>query len=179
MDLLILRKKVRTRTGGHFEIHPFYGAVYGTKLTTVAPDFLTDLESPDDKLSMIIYLTNNGENFDPRLTREYQRIGTSYRVPSRQNDRHLRYMDAAIGGNPNQENRDQAIANGLQEAWENEFEKFNSGRIPQAMHVSPSNVVDLMRSMTSEGVENAKISRLNLVYFLSSVRDLYRYDYPA
>jgi len=161
-SLIDLVNKVRHRTGGYFEVHPFYGAVYGTKLTTVSPDFLTDLKGSDERLSMIIYLTNNGLDFDSRLTHEYQAIGTSFNVPSAQSERYLEYLRGTHGGNPNQKNRDQAIANGLQEGWGKEFEKFNGGKIRRAMRISPKNVVDLMGSMRNVGIVNTKVSRLFL-----------------
>lgn len=147
----------RRLSGGAFDIHPFYGAVWGTKLETVAPDFLTDLARPDEDLTMFVNLTDAGNKFDDASTREAMAIGTTVACPSAADSRMLRYMEAPKA-NPNQCNRDQAVINNLGDRWDAEFAKFNKaarfgkGRIPKAMEMNPQNIANLLRGLGSRGV---------------------------
>lgn len=155
--LIGVAQATRRISGGAFDIHPFYGAVWGTKLETVAPDFLTDLARPDEDLTMIVNLTDAGSKFDDASTREAMAIGTTVVIPSAAGDRMLRYMQAPKA-NPNQRNRDQAITNGLGARWDAEFAKFNisarfgKNRIPKAMEMNPQNIANLLRRLGQSGV---------------------------
>lgn len=148
--LVDLTQQTRKRSGGVLGVHPFYGAVWGTKLNTVAPDFLTDLEHLDEDLSMLIHLTDTKEEFDEKLTQESIEIGTVVAIPGHKSNRLLEYMRTPKS-NPNQEDRDTAIANGLEERWDAEFKKYHkTGDVPPAMILNPDNIVRLMRKLESE-----------------------------
>lgn len=147
--LVVLAQQTRRRSGGSFDIHPFYGAVYGTKLTPVSPGFLTDSAGMDQGLSMIIYLTDAGDKFDGRLIRKALAIGTTVTI-----------LDPKA--NPNQSCRNQAIANGLSARWNDEFRRYNQDRVPTAMTLNPRNIVGLMQSVERDaGLTNLAVTRIH------------------
>lgn len=158
--LIGVAQATRKISGGAFDVHPFHGAVWGTRLTPVAPDFvLTDFEELDEDLTMFVNLTDAGNKFDDSSTREALEIGTTVVGPSPEADRFFRYMRAVTAAaNPNQKHRDQAIQNGLGERWDAEFAKFNRsrrfgrGRIPKAMEMSPANIAKVLSKLGQQGV---------------------------
>lgn len=148
--LVDLAQQVRRKSGGVISIHPFYGAVWGTKLTPVAPGFLTDSEQPDENLTMFVYLRDSGYKFDDNLTRQALDIGAVVVIPGPKAADLLAYTKAAKA-NPNQSDRDIALVNKLGERWDAEFNKYNQPTgIPQAMKPTPGNIVKLMRQLESE-----------------------------
>lgn len=159
--LVALAQIVRQKSGGYFGIHPFYGLVWGTKLTPVAPGFLTDLESPDEDLSVFIYLTNAGDKFDKNLTREAMQIGTVIEVPGPKAERFLNYLRKPKA-NPNQEGRGTAIVNGLREKWDAEFRKYHQGTIATSpIGLSPNNIAELLKDLASRtSLVDLKVTRL-------------------
>ena len=152
---------IREKTGGYFNIHPFYGAVSHTSSSTVSKDFGSNFG--DDDLSMIIYLTDKGD-FDPRLTEEYLDIGLEFAVPSAEAQKFLEYKKQVKEANPNQEHRDQAIANGLGEKWDAEFNKYNpKDKILPVMNITPEHVVGLIQHLQSQlGLDDFRIPRVIL-----------------
>ena len=180
---------IRTKTGGYFGIHPFYGAIQGTHFNPILTDFCKG--AADEKLSTIIYLTKNGRIFDNDLTKEAVSIGTTITIPGPNAKRLLDYMENANKcNNPNQQNRDQAITNRLGEKWDVEFEKYNpplkrrgliarifDGReedIPLAMDVTQKSVADFMDYLEEElefsdlRTTQTDYKRLTLVKFNAS-----------
>lgn len=151
--LIELAHQTRELTGGVFNIHPFYGAVYGTKIEPVSPDFLVDLDMPDEGLHMGIDLSDQGYDFDDESTRVAVAIGTTVVMPSPKAARLLEYMKAPKA-NPNQENRDQAVANHLGDRWDAEFERFNGKKprpwrkgVRSAIELTPVSAVKFMREL--------------------------------
>jgi len=49
-----IAQATRRISGGEIGIHPYHGAVWGTKLTPIVPVFMTDLEEPNDELTMFV-----------------------------------------------------------------------------------------------------------------------------
>lgn len=157
--LIELAQQIRQQSGGVFSIHPFHGAVWGTKLTPVAPGFLTDFKQLDEGLTMFVHLSDAGDRFDSRLTETALEIGTVVSIPSPQSDQLLTYMQTPKV-NPNQTDRDQAIANGLGERWDAEFTRYHqAGDVPPAMSLDATNIVKLMRELE----ENTAITDLTVV----------------
>ena len=151
--LVTLAHQTRELTGGVFDIHPFYGAVYGTKINPVAPGFLVDLARPDEGLSVGIDLSDEGYAFDEESTREAVSIGTTVVFPSANARRLMDYMDTPKP-NPNQQSRDQAVANKLGDRWDEEFTRFNGKRprpwkknVLPAIELTPASAVELMRKL--------------------------------
>lgn len=161
-DALVgLAQQIRRRSGGVINIHPFYGAVWGTKLTPVSPGFLTDSKQPDEDLTMFVYLTDSGYKFDDKLTKQALDIGQVITVPGPKAANFLAYQNAEKA-NPNQSDRDQAIVNKLGDRWDAEFKKYNNPKdIPQAMKPTPGNIVKLMRQLESEaGMTDLTVTRV-------------------
>ena len=114
----------------------------------------------EEGLSMIVYLTDAGDRFDDRLTREAVAIGTTVTIPGPKAGRLLEYMRAPKA-NPNQSDRDQAIANGLGARWDDEFRRYNQGRVPAAMTLNPRNIVGLMQGVGKDaGLTNLAVARI-------------------
>lgn len=146
--------KIRDLTGGFFDIHPFYGAVYGTRLTPVAPNFMTEIEGLDDRLSMIIYMSEE-KSFDSRLTKLSREIGTTVVFPSSQARMFKKYLEASATANPNQQNRDQAIVNGLKKPWEEQFREFNRKTKPVKVVMTPQGVAGVLSVMERVGIKSS------------------------
>ncbi len=159
--LIELVHQTRRKSGGSLSIHPFYGAVWGTKLTPVAPGFCTDIVSLQDNLASIIYLTNAGEEYDQQLTNEALEIGTVVAIPGPMSERYLRYIQAAKA-NPNQADRDIAVTNGLGQRWDDEFKKLNRPEDDQpAMALTPNNIVRLMRDLEKDaGLSGLSVAKV-------------------
>jgi len=162
--LVAIAKATRLRSGGVFSVHPFFGAVWGTKLTPVSSGFLTESQGLGDDLTMFVYLTDHGDKFDGKLTQISSAVGTVVSFPSETPTEAVRgalwlhYMGAPKT-NPNQSDRDQAIANGLGEQWDQEFSRYNkTGRVPHAMPLNTNTIVELMSKLESEaGVTDLKV----------------------
>lgn len=155
--LVDLSHFVRPLTGGVFRIHPFYGAVYNTKLDTVAPGFgLCKYEQPEDSLSMSIVLSDEGYKFDRESTKEARAIGTTVVVPSPAANRMLAYMEKPKV-NPNQESRDQAVTNDLGKRWDAEFRRFNGPKFrflrtvtKRAIEVTPYSITYMLKILQNQ-----------------------------
>lgn len=154
--LIDITLRIRKHTGGQFDIHPFYGAVNGTKINPVAPSF-SSLEGMDNVLECFIWVSRLEQEFDPSLTQIAHRLGDTIDVPSPEAGVFSWYLRATDKANPNQRNRDQARVNGLERAWEEQFQRFNTGDIPQAIQLTPSSVAQLLRELNSEGIEDPRI----------------------
>jgi len=159
--LINLAQQVRRKSGGVISIHPFYGAVWGTKLTPVSPGFLTDSEQPDENLTMFVYLRDSGYKFDANLTKQALDIGAVVSIPGPKAADLLAYTKVAKA-NPNQSDRDIALVNKLGDRWDAEFKEYNNpGNIPQAMKSTPGNIVKLMRQLESEtGMTDLTVTRV-------------------
>ncbi len=167
---------MRSKTGGYFEIHPFYGAIWGTHFNPIT-DFCKGGE--DDDLTTIIHFTDNGNTFDDALTREATSMGTTIAFPGPNAQRCLDYQKKVNRKNPNQGSRDQAIVNGLGELWDAEFERYNphakrkwlitkifNGRkqsdIPPAIGVTQNRVADFMDYLQNElGFTGLRVTQTN------------------
>lgn len=126
------------QTGGQFDIHPFFGAAWGTAHSTVVKDFIAP--GPDESLSMFINLSDK-DQFDPRLTAQAKEIGTVFTVPSPKSRKFVEYSQAADKASPNQHNRDTAIINGLGNQWDKEFSRYHpKGAAKPVMVLHPKNV---------------------------------------
>lgn len=168
-DIEQLAQETRKRSGGVFNIHPFYGAVWGTKLTPVAPNFLTDLPQPDENLMMLIYLSETAKVFSRALTRQAEKIGTVVVIPSQKASNMLEYMQAAQLY-PNQTGRDQAIVNRLGDRWDAEYQRFNTDSVPYAMTLNLRSIVGVMRSL-----ERGSVIFDTFIKGLLTVNDLKKY----
>lgn len=161
---------IRSKTGGFFQIHPFYGAIYGTNSSPIT-DFCQG--EPDDNLSTIIYL-NDSRGFNDELTREAVALGTTI-VLNQSNVRRLdHYQYRASKANPNQYNRDIAIMNGLKENWETEFYQFNPHAkqnlldrirrrtdIPPAMQPTQENIADFINCLQWSIFPGLRVTQVN------------------
>jgi len=150
----------RAYTGGSFKIHPFYGAVYQTQSPTVSPNFGKWTQRSDESLSMLIYLSNGGI-FENELTRENLDIGLVFFLHSEKSVRWDEYMKKSNGVNvnPNQVDRDIAVANNLGVQWDLEFEKYNP-------HVRRG-VRDVIKEPKESGIPDPmEITRANLASFM-------------
>lgn len=161
-NLIKMGFKIQGITGGLFNIHPFYGAVWGTKLTPVSPDFCVDLEEPDDDLSMLIYLENNNIPFDDELTRKAMEIGPVVSFPSQKAREFIEYSQAVNGANPNQHERDIAVINDLGERWDEEFQRFNDAAYRQGMQLSAENIASLVALLAEEEIVLTSIDSLTV-----------------
>lgn len=160
--LVDVAQQVRRRSGGFFNIHPYYGAVFGTTLTPVVPGFYADIPGQEQNLKMFIYLSNAGGSFDNRLTQEYRRIRGMREDSRAKSPRLLEYLQASQA-NPNQQNRDDAIMYRRGEIWHFENSIYNQRtEVPQAMTLTPQNMVALMRGLESDAVlEHVKVSSIH------------------
>ena len=149
--LVELGQQTRKLTGGFFDIHPFYGAVYGTQNNPVAPSFLAGLARLDENLSLGIDLSDEGYVFDDRFTREAVAIGTTIAFPGPMADRWMAYQEA-FKANPNQSSRDQAVANDLGERWDKEFLLFN-GHKPRFWQKGVRPAIELTPVSASQVIE--------------------------
>ncbi len=167
---------MRSKTGGYFDIHPFYGAIFGTHFNPIT-DFCKGRE--DENLSTIVHLTNNGRKFDSGLTNEAVSMGTVIAFPGPNAQRFMDYTERVNRKNPNQRNRGQAMANGLGEEWDAEFEKYNpqekrqglmarifSGKeqsgIPTAMDLTQNKVAGFIDYLQEElGFTDLKVTQTN------------------
>ena len=74
-NLKELTLSLRKYTGGQIIIHPFYGAVWGSKSPTIVKDFLVHLKELDGSLGMLIDLSKNGRhNKEERNTARANRL---------------------------------------------------------------------------------------------------------
>jgi hypothetical protein len=149
--LVEIGHQTRKITGGVFDIHPFYGAVYGTKTNPVAPGFLVNLARLDESLSLGIDLSDEGYKFDEESTREAIAIGTTITIPGPMANRWMSYQHAPKS-NPNQSSKDQAVANDLGERWDEEFRRFN-GRKPIFWRKVMRPAIDLTPVSASQVIE--------------------------
>ncbi|RJQ15697.1 hypothetical protein C4573_06095 [Candidatus Woesearchaeota archaeon] len=164
-----LAMTVRERIGGYFQIHPFYGAIYGTHFNPIT-DFCKG--NMDEPLGMTIHLVNDAGQFDDEMTREALYMGNTISVPGPNAQRFLEYMKAVNLRNPNQQDRDQAITNGLGEQWDAEFKKFNppakrrwlffkQPSIPPAMEVTQHSIADMMDYLQELGLRDLRATQAN------------------
>lgn len=157
--LIELSETMRERTGGYYNIHPFYGAVYGTRLTPVAPGFMKDLARPDEGLGTIIFLNDFGDRFDEGLTKIAIEIGMTVEFPSEKAEKFREYLRAQ---NPssNQRSRDKAIVNKLGDRWDTENKAFNGRKTqPHAMDLTVDNIVKVMGYLeTNAGISDIVVS---------------------
>jgi len=142
---------MRTRTGGHFDIHPFYGAVYGTQNSPIIDHIMG---GEDDNLSMTAYLIEDG-SCGRGLTKEGisgQVIESFLRSPheglSACIDRATR---RSPGEHPNVDHRRTAVLNDLGVQWDREFERYNSEEdVRRVMEVTQESALDFMGFLEGE-----------------------------
>ena len=157
--LVSLGNEVRRKTGGFYQIHPFYGLVRGTCLTPVAPNFVCGHD--DEDLSLLIYLTNQGKRFNRRLTQQSIAIGTTTTLPDPEVIVNLRHQYEVVD-NPNQGDRDIAVTCGLGVEWNRQFNEAHRDRVPSAMQITVPNIVDLLYKLKGNGFDNPRVSQLAL-----------------
>ncbi len=144
--LIALGQQTRQSSGGYFNVHPFQGAVWGTKLTPVAPGFLTDAAEPGGYLTMFIDLHDADDRFDNKWIRKALEIGTNATIPGSKSRKVIDYIQAPKPDN--QPGRNQAIENGLGGRWDKEFRRFHKGvDVPPAITLSPRSIIGLMRQL--------------------------------
>lgn len=132
-DLEACAFSLRAITGGFFEIHPFYGAVWGSKIDPIVEGF-GDNAGNQDNLTMILALARDGFEFSDGLSRLSDRLGATYRISGSNASNAMAYLIGLQGANPNQGHRDIARVNGLEDKWKEVFHEYNSGRsYPTAM----------------------------------------------
>lgn len=164
-SLVALAKATQDLTAGVFNIHPFYGAIVGTKKTPVAPEFgngTSDLTSP---LSANIILTANGGVFSDTLSEEASTIPLSFELGTRNADRYFAFRTMANTGNPNQSNKDQATSNGLAERWTREFNEFNPVETMtcEPMKMELGSIALLLQLMTDRKIIQADFAALRIL----------------
>jgi len=168
--LIRLSLRIRAITGGYFSIHPFFGAVYGTKISQVSPGFLAELTDYDEELHMLLYLRNPAP-LNPAVTKINKALppGVGVDRAAAGPFRKTSGMEGE-GGNLDQNSRDQAALNGFEEAWNAQFRIYNPhcpssgttllGRwgawllrrdgIPRAMKVTPYGVTVAMADIETK-----------------------------
>lgn len=156
-----LARETILRTGGFVNIHPFYGAVWGTKLTPVSPGFLTDLPNLDESLSIFIYVNNQAGDFNDELTKAAKVIGNVFVSGTSRAAAHRLYNESAAQF-PNQRHRDQAITNGLGQKWDKEFVRIHRDLlIPQAIELTPWNTIQLIGALGEVGLKHPRVTDFN------------------
>jgi hypothetical protein len=155
--LISLTRATHAITAGAVDIHPFHGAVSGTKLTPVSPGFLSNIKGLDDAIGTSISLVPNGGIFSDTLTDEAANIPLSFSTDSEYMLRFAAYSQLARSANPNQRAKDQASSNGLGQRWEDEFNRFNDqavlARTP--MELDMGSIAHILKTLRSRNQFNA------------------------
>lgn len=162
-DLINLAKYVRSITGGVFDIHPFYGFVWGTRLTQIVPGFGSPASMNDD-LTIIIALSDaNPLEFDEQTTDRIASMGTTISSNDPEAGEFAEYLGTEFS-NPNQKHRDTAIANDLGVKYELEVVRSNvAPDIPDAINLTPGNAAYILELLQEKkGFTNPKVPKVNL-----------------
>lgn len=151
-------------TAGVIDIHPFYGAVYGTHLDSVAPGFSDGIEGLHENLSTAISLVPNGHIFSDTLSEEAAELPLSFSVPSIEADRFLANLILSKRANPNQSAKDQATGNGLGDRWQAEFDRYNPLDITtrEPMTMSLGSIALLMETLNDRGVFDSSVAMVRV-----------------
>lgn len=159
-ELVGISKNLRSKIGGHFNIHPFYGAVRNTQNSLLAPGFYT---SEDDRLTTIINLTET-EQFSKDLTNQHVEMHPNGMalITRTYIDWSEKYHEAVNKlRNPNQFERDIAAVNHDEELWDKIYGEWN-GHKPSfnrisaslnkthAMKITQSNMIDVLHFLESD-----------------------------
>lgn len=156
-----LASNIRSIIGGYYLIHPFYGAVWGTRNSPIIPWFMKDIEDLDGHLSMLLSLTDDGMNFD--IDSMFTSVALGPTISGDDIQVFFANEIKARRANPNGGNRNTALVNGYEEQWLREFHIYNDDPKPYAMKITHSNIADFSNGLEQIGINNIQIERL--VYY--------------
>ncbi len=162
--LVAFAKQMRAITGGNFDIHPFYGLVWGTRDAKVAKGFGEGTMQLNESLTILIFLNDiDPLLFDDELTDTAANMGTEINSGTSAAETYLNYLKAPKR-NHNQQHRDIAVVNGLGLAYELELAMHNGRQsIPMAMLLTPANIVNLVKQLEMQiGCTDPSVERVKL-----------------